>query len=187
MNNGQSLAQRIAQPGKFEKDFIGYLQANDLVVSQSKTIAPVSYYQALSVASASGIVSFFTGTPVQANTNLSDFVRPVAEHAVITGIRIFEGVNATIASTDWVAGANDAGVKNSDITITVNGVKVLDKYPTVDALEGLTTGAVGYIPLAEPIIWAGSTSISIQVDFKGASPAANTNLRFELSGVGLIS
>jgi hypothetical protein len=57
----------------------------------------------------------------------------------------------------------------------------------VDALEGLTTGAVGYIPLAEPIIWAGSTSISIQVDFKGASPAANTNLRFELSGVGLIS
>jgi len=182
-----SIEKRFRNPGLFKLQLVAYLEWAGANVDQEKRVASISFFDSNAQGAAAGTVRFFNGsTFVATNTNLDGFQRPQSEHVVITNIRIAEGVDAVISSTDWIFGTQDPAIKNGLMTITTNGGTQLRNYPMLDAIEGLTTDSIGEISLFEPIIWIGQTPLQIEQVFLIAA-AANTNIRVELVGVGLIA
>lgn len=180
------LEQRLANPKEFELDFYNFWKALKVKTVQEKTLAEQTRYD--SVAVVTGITTLFESEPVNDNTNLTNFTPPESEHQLITQIRIWEGTNAVIADTDWVAGVTNPICQNSKISILNNGITVLDNVPLSEFLPDLTTRDVGLYDLAEPIAWVGQTNLIVQIKSKkGAIIGANTNLRVGLKGLAYVS
>lgn len=184
----QEIRRRFKNPGDIELEFLDYLKAAKLPIDNSKSIASVSYYDAKNTNGA-GVFTFFGSSPlVSANTNVpgNNFVRPASEHAVIYAIRI-ESAAADVAVATFVPGdSGDAALNKSVFTLTNNGVIEEKNFPISEALSGLTTRDQGIILLDEPIIWAGQTELSIQIDTKGFALPAVFATKFKLIGIGLI-
>jgi len=179
------LEARMHNPAVFKQSLLEFLKKNNYTVNREKTIAGLTLYHQQPI-TAAGTYTFFQGVPAVTTTNMNNFIRPQDEHFVVTAFRIFCGNNATIAATDWVAGASLVFAKNAIFTVVTNGVKVVDAMPILEAVEDLTTSDAGYIYLAEPIVWAGQNPFSVAVTTFSAATASD-NLRIEAQGVGLIS
>jgi len=182
------LEKRLANPGIFEKQYFAFWKALKVKVLQQKTLAEQTRYDSHFLNSGS-VTNFFKGTPDQRDTNMgSSFTSAASEHMLVTGIRIWEGVNAVISDTDWTAGASEAAVKNAKMSILNNGTKVLDDVPLSDFLDDLTTRDDGFYDLNEPIAWEGQTDliVSIELTDTGIIPVS-TNLRVGLRGLAYIS
>lgn len=157
-----------------------------------KRVADFIIYDQLAAVSATNL-QFFDGAFSTARSNFpgGSFIMPQSEHAIITAIRFCEGANATITSTNWTYGVNDAIAKNGQLRVTNNGVTVLTDIPLTAFNPGLvsnggTTEDIGIFYLMEPIVLLGQTDIRSQVTFASAPATANLNLRMELHGVRFI-
>lgn len=184
-----SILNRFKRPAQMEEDFIKYLQAAGARIDNSKTIASVSYYHQLDGVLSNNL-SFFTGTRVQGDTNLASFVRPQSEHALIYAIKLWQGDNGgvTIFDSNWTAGSSDSVLQNCQFSITNNSEVELKNYPVTDFQNDLTTKDQGTIFLDEPIIWLGQTELILRLNTatSGTTFSADTPVRFELVGIGLI-
>ena len=188
--NVPNVVQKQLNNGKWFPDmFYKYLKGQGIEIDNDKTLQGVAYFDARAIG---GLTTqrFFVGNAVPGaaqNTNLDTFVRPQTEHAVLWGLRISDVVNvADVRAVDWVAGANDASLKNATISVTINSEVVLRNYPLREALDNLTTRDNGYIPLPILWTWPGQTSLEIVLTpATGQTFTANLNTMIELLGVGL--
>jgi len=182
-----SILNRLKRPAQMEEDFLKYLIAAGATITNSKTIASVSYYHQIALG---GLTSadYFTGELITGNTNLAAFVRPQTEHVIIYAIKAWQGDNdVEVFESQWIAGVADATLQNSTFTITNNSEVELKNYPMVDFHTDLTTKDQGTIFLDEPIIWLGQNELKLSLK---APPTLTFDvavpIRFELIGLGLI-
>ena len=91
-----------------------------------------------------------------------------------------------IRTLDFTQGANDAALKNAQMTVTINGEVVLKDFAVSEALDNLTTRDAGFIPFDVLMTWPGQTSMSIRIDAAdGQTFTANLNAKLVLLGIGL--
>jgi len=179
------LENRFAHPDGWKAGFVKFLAANGVKISLPKTIAELCRYD--QQVAASGVNEFFTGAVDENNTNMrASYTPPEAEHMVVLGIKLLDGVGATIQQTPWGYGASDAAVVNGKYTVETNGVTVIRNMANTAHNPNLTTEDEGMLWLSEPIVWRGQTDLDISMKLLSA-PVANTNVRFEVWGVGTIS
>jgi hypothetical protein len=183
-----SIRKRFATPGLMERQFLDYLEQANLRIDNSKTIASQSLYHQLNV-TANTVNEFFTGTFVQADTNVpgSSFVRPQSEHFVIYAVRILTGTSDTETDVLYTPGnsTGDIGLSNTVATVNNNNITELKNYPLTEALSDLTTRDQGLIMLDEPILWGGQTELKVTLNLK-AGAYTTLAVRIELLGIGLI-
>lgn len=176
----------MRNPNGFKQAILAFFEANKAKVNLNKSIGQLEIYDQQVVAAVTQ-ANFFTGQVAANRTNLlNSFTRPEGEHMIITSIKISDGLAANIEDTDWAIGASTADVKNGLMTVTSNGTVFLKNYPLLAANDEVTDDSRGTIFLSEPIFWAGQTSLEVQVTFPSA-PAATTNLRVSVVGVGTLS
>ena len=154
------LQARFDNPKGFKAALLKYLAENGYKVDREKTIAEIAWFDQR-VCTAGTPIGFFTGQPTANSSNLTNFVRPEAEHQIITHLKIHTGNAINVQDTAWLTGANTAQTRNGQISITTNGVTVLAKMPILQAPIGLTTDDAAVIGLAEPIVWAAQTDIAV--------------------------
>lgn len=182
-----NLEARFAFPDAFKKNLLKFFEANNLRVDQAKSIATMAWYDQQPLPAAGQTLQFFTGAFAVNRTNLpNSFVRPQAEHTIITAVKIYDGNNATIQSTDWNVGCTLPATKNATMTIVANGVTYVRNMPLLQANDEVTDESRGTIYLAEPVIWPAQTDLQISVLFPTA-PAASDNIRLEVVGIGTVS
>jgi hypothetical protein len=185
------ILNRFKNPKAFQNAFMNFLEKNNLVFQQSKTLAELVRYDQKSIGGASS-VQFFAGGFDQGNTNLlNQFTPPESEHMVIWGVRVLstDDVQDPVYNTTWVEGnSNEPTIQNAKLSIKNNSVEVLRDYPLADFIPDLTTKDVGLITLSEPIVWAGqSNCIATLKTADGTSTfTADTGIRIEYIGIGLI-
>ena len=179
------LQRRMEHSGNFKKALLNFFAANGVKVSLDKTIAEVIRYhqQALAV----GVNRFFTGAVATTSTNMNNsFTPPEGEHMIVLGIRFLDGVAAAVEDTAWGYGATVAPTQNGTYQIVTNGIKVLTEIPGTAHNPNLTTDDEGILWLSEPVLWKAQTALDLDLTLLSA-PAANTNGRFEVIGIGLVS
>lgn len=180
------LEARMRNPKGFKDAILAFFAANQAKVNIGKSIGQLEIYDQQAVAGVTQ-ARFFTGQVAANRTNLQNsFTRPEGEHMIITGIKVYDGLAANIEDTDWVLGCSTADVKNGLVTVSSNGTVFLRNYPLVAANDETTDDSRGTIFLSEPIFWAGQTELEVNVTFPSA-PAATTNLRMAVVGVGTLS
>lgn len=182
-----NLEARLAFPKAFQENLIKFFNANNLRVDQAKSIATLAFYDQQPVPAAPQVLQFFSGTFSTSRTNLpNSFVRPQAEHMIITAVQVFDGNNAAIQATDWVTGASLPAVKNATMSIIANGIVYLRNFPLLQGNDEVTDDSRGQIFLPEPILWPAQTDLQITVNFPTAG-AASDNIRIGIIGVGTVS
>ena len=112
---------------------------------------------------------------------------PQGEHFQIAFLRIYEGANAVLNETDWVAGTNDPFLKNATIDIIINGVREWVDVPLISLTRSEEQNDSGYLVFLDPKFWFAQTDLQIVLKPKKAIATANLNVRMELSGCKLIS
>jgi len=179
------LTFRVKFPEAFQKDFAQFWLDIDAKIVQSKVLAELVRYDSLQVGENN---QYFKGVVVPFNSNMIQFIPPESEHFLISAIRIQEGVNADVGTTDWETGSQTNIIKNAQLTIVNNGDTVLQSEPLTQFEADLTTRDVGLVDLKQPIAWIGQTPLVATIALKpGATIPANTNLRLEFIGIGYIS
>ncbi len=200
------IERRIEQPGLLENQFIQYLQAGNYPIDQSKSIGYEVLTHYLDVSGRTN-ASFFTGTFVQAQTNIrGSFVRPQGEHFVIYGIRLYHTTYDGAVDTQFITWqkasyvqTNFAGAplaqpfSNCVYSIINNGVQELKNMPFLMHDNTLVTDERGTLLINQPIVWSGNTELSFNIRtnspanvFAGSPPTDSTLLRVDLVGIGLI-
>jgi len=179
------LTFRVKFPHAFQEEFKAFWVDLKAPILQSKVLAELVRYDSLAVGETN---SYFKGVVTPFNSNMIQFIPPESEHFLISAIRIQEGVNADIGTTDWEAGSQSNIIKNAQMTIINNGDTVLQSEPLTQFEASLTTRDIGLVDLKQPIAWQGQTPLILTVALKpGSVVPANTNLRVELIGIGYIS
>lgn len=181
------IERQIFAPGAFEEAFLAYIEAAELKIDNSKTIAYQVLYQKKDV-SAVNNAQFFTGQIDATLTNVpaSNFTRPQTEHFLIYGIRV-ASVAGVVTAFMTPGQSADPAMNNTVMTITNNKIVVLNQFPFSEMLDGLTTNDQGVIWLDEPILWAGQTELNIALTVKaGLSFPAAFAMQISLIGIGLV-
>jgi len=209
----QSIERNIALPGVEQANFVKYLTAANLPISNSKTIAYQSLYHFLISKSSGGTsttLKFFTGTYDQALTNFpgNNFVLPQSQHFLVTAIQAggWEATNSagatpitkvrkgfTSISSQSVADKTFNTLFNAVYTFTVNGIVMQKDVPLTVFDNTLGTQQRGRFELSQPVLIPSQSDFSLTVSSKGngnlaydASTEVATGLWFELIGIGLI-
>jgi len=178
---------RLKNPGQLEKWYENYMVKAKLTIDNSKTLARITYFDKKVATAQTQIVMFDGQSAYPTASNVQNAVKPQTEHALLWGVRIFTGVNATLNATDWAVGLGAiAELKNARLTIRSNKVTMLIDIPINEALSGLTNRDLGFIPFEEPIIWAGQQTLDFSLDMPVGVVAANTNVMCSLIGMGYI-
>ena len=114
---------------------------------------------------------------------------PQGEHFMICNIRVYEGVNASVNATDWVAGVATAELKNATIDITNNGLRIYKDVPLLNFTRSEEQNDSGYLVLTNPSWWLAQTDFEITLKSADGTTfsTADLNVRFELSGCKYIS
>lgn len=185
---------RKGAPGTLVSLMTNFFQANYGLSDLPKTAADFVLYDQLAVVGLTS-ANFFSGAYSVARSNFpGSFVLPQGEHAIITGIKLLSGANATVTATDWQPGVGDALTKQGLITISINGQIVTTQLPITvfdpNALSATAAGNTsenrGYFYFYEPLVLLGQQQISVNVTWGTAPTTANQNLRVELHGVRFI-
>lgn len=181
------LEQRFANPMQFKKLIQNYLNENKLKIDQSKSIGSIVLYDQQPCVGVTA-VTLFQGVPNAARTNMqNNFVRNQSEHVILTSLRVCDGAAAVLNATDWNIGVADAATKNGLISIQVNGVVYMNRVPLTEFNPDLTDESQGRFDLPEPILWPAQTEIKVSLEWATAPAVANSNIRVELEGIGLLS
>ena len=209
-----SIEKNIALPGVEQANFVKYLTAANLPISNSKTIAYQSLYHFLISKSATvtaTTLKFFNGTYDQALTNFpgNNFVLPQSQHFLVTAIQAggWVATNAAGATPITVVRKGFTAINSQSVasktfnllfsatyTLTVNGIVMQKDIPLTVFDNTLGTQQRGRFELSQPILIPSQSDFSLTVSAKGAgldlTYDANTEvgngLWFELIGIGLI-
>jgi hypothetical protein len=179
--------------GVFAALMVKFFSDNFGKTTLPKRVADFAIYDQLA-AVGNTVITFFAGTYTAARSNFpgGSFTLPDSEHALITGIRIYQGAAATITATVWTPGlSTDAAAVNGLLSIRINGETVITNLPLAlfqpgQVANGGTNEDVGYYYFVEPLVLLGQNQIEVQVTFPAAPATANYNLRFEIHGVRFI-
>jgi len=196
--NPTALLLRRMQEASKEKGgvlvrlMVKFFQDNFGAVTLPKRVADFIFYDQLAAVGAT-VLAFYDGafSPDRSNFPGGTFVLPQSEHALITGVRLLEGANASPDETAWTYGVNDALAKNGTLDVLINGVVVLKSIPLTafqpggSANQG-TNENVGTFFFMEPLVLLGQEDITVRVSFGNAPTTANYNLRVELMGIRFI-
>ena len=181
-------------PGTLVSLMTNFFKANYGLSDLPKTAADFVLYDQLAVVGLTS-ANFFTGAYSTTRSNFpGSFVLPQGEHAIITGLRVAYGANATVAATDWQPGVSDALTKQGLMTISINGqvvttqlpLTVFDNNALAATVQGSTDATRGYFFFYEPLVLLGQQQISCNITWGTAPATANSNLRVELHGVRFI-
>ena len=209
-----SIERNIALPGVEQANFVKYLTAAQLPISNSKTIAYQSLYHFVETSDNTTIATtakFFTGTYDQALTNFpgNNFVLPQSQHFLVTAIQggtwggasntvqtPFTVVNKGFAAIDSQSVADGAvnTLYNAVYTLTVNGIVMQKDIPLTQFDNTLVTDCRGRFKLSQPILIPSQSDFSLVVSAKGNGNLqaisdekdVSNGLWFELIGIGLI-
>jgi hypothetical protein len=110
---------------------------------------------------------------------------PEGEHFIVSAIKMYDGANAALLSTDFTEGVLDALTKHGKLTITNNGSIVLKELP-LTVFSPNNQDDKGIFSLLKPIVWKGNTALTASITFPTAPTTANQNIRIELIGMKLI-
>lgn len=172
-------------PEQLQNSMLDYLEHWGYLVDKNKSLGGIVAFHQQTVATLT-TQTYFSGTPVAGTTNLNTFTRPQGEHFIITQIRVFTGVSATLNNTVWVPGVAAAEVINSQFTFNNNGVNVLPIIPMTVFTQAAENPFSGFYDIPFLIIWGGQENIEIRETLLTAG-IADQNVRFELHGLGLVS
>jgi hypothetical protein len=183
----QKLVAHLKSPFLLQESVVKFFEDRGLNISQQKVLATLIRQNSQAVVGLTN-AAFFTGTlnPSNGSTNMKQFIPSEGEHMLITAIRCLDGAAATFPTTDWQDGVGDATTKNGKFSISVNRTVRLADTPLTVFGEVSTDPDNGYLILDEPILWPGQQELIINVAWDTVPATANQNLRFELSGIGLI-
>lgn len=165
LNNPNFVRERVA----------ALLAANGISIPQNKVVSANHIFAANAVIVGLNSVNII---------NEASF--PEGEHMVILGIRVFTDANATLASTDWIAGVDDAIAKNGFMNVTNSGTIEAKDLPLTAFQPAANFPNAGMVELSKPIIWKGQTALTINLRFPTVPATANLNARVELIGIKLI-
>jgi len=182
------MLKEIASPGNLQREFFSYLEAAQVPFDNSKTIAPVAYYDMKTIESKESVKLFQTDGAFDSNTtnvNGNNYQLEQSAHAVFHSIRLQDGSDGTLTDTDWENAITLSRLKNAKMTISINGVRALRDYPLNEALDGLTTGDVGIIKLPNLLIWPAQTELEIELDLVLAGEQ-DQNIKATLIGMGFV-
>ena len=208
----KSIERNIAMPGVEQANFVKYLTAANLPISNSKTIAYQSLYHFVvtdDTTTTATTAKFFTGQYDQQLTNFpgNNFVLPQSQHFLVTAIQGggFTGTGAaatpftkvakgfTAESSQSVAAKTFNQLFSATYTFTVNGIVMQKEIPLTVFDNTLGTQQRGRFELSQPILIPSQSDISLVVQAKGsanldydASAETATGMWFELIGIGLI-
>jgi hypothetical protein len=198
MKNPTALLMRRMKEAKqgvgvFATLMVKFFMDNFGKTSLPKRVADFAIYDQLAAVGQT-VLLFFSGTYTAARSNFpgGSFTLPDSEHAIITGIRMYQGAAATITATPWTPGiSTDVAALNGILSIRINGETVVTSLPLAvfqpgQIANGGTNEDVGYFYFTEPLVLLGQNQIEAQVQFPAAPATANYNLRFELHGVRFI-
>jgi hypothetical protein len=179
--------------GVFAALMVKFFSDNFGKTSLPKRVADFAIYDQLA-AVGNTVLLFFSGTYTAARSNFpgGSFTLPDSEHAIITGVRMYQGAAATITATPWTPGlSTDVAALNGILSIRINGETVITNLPLAvfqpgQIANGGTSEDVGYFYFTEPLVLLGQNQIEAQVQFPAAPATTNYNLRFELHGVRFI-
>jgi hypothetical protein len=185
------VLQHLSNPANIEELFIKYIERAGLRIDSSKTIAGVAFYHKRQFAAAATSQKFFSGTYINAETNMpgNSFIRPQSEHVLIWAIRVETATGADLFDLIWLPGSGNGSnfMQNTNMTVTTNSEVKIKSYPLSEALNDLTVRENGIIPLSEPIFWGGQQDFVIDVVGQGGKSAVATdNMKLTLIGLGLI-
>jgi hypothetical protein len=181
-------------PGTLVSLMTNFFRANYGDLTIPKTAADFILYDQLRAVGSTQL-NFFNGAFATTRSNFpGQFILPQSEHAIIMGLRIMDGTNATVDATGWQPGVADAAAKNAQINIAINGQIVVTSLPLTgfdtNLLSATHAGETdenrGFFFLYEPLVLLGQQQITASVVFPTASATANYNLRVELHGVRFI-
>jgi hypothetical protein len=181
-------------PGTLVSLMTNFFRANYGDLSIPKTAADFILYDQLRAAGNTQL-NFFSGAYSTARSNFpGQFILPQSEHAIIMGLRILDGANATTEASNWQPGVSDALAKNGQLNVSINGQTVLTGLPNTgfdsNALSATAAGETdenrGFFFLYEPLVLLGQQQITAGMTFPTAPATANYNLRLELHGVRFI-
>jgi len=188
MNRTELFFDQLMNPDAAKKALQAYLAANDVKIDATKSLGDIQLYDQALVAAGTEQITFFKGTPAAAATNMTgQYERSQGEHMVMEGIRLYDGVNAALLSTNWAAGINIDEFKQGYLSLTINGVKYLDRIPLASFLPDLTDRDDGFFPFKSPLLWQAQTSAVTLIEFPTAITGATNNLRVQYEGYGLLS
>ena len=210
----QSIEKNIALPGVEQANFVKYLTAANLPISNSKTIAYQSLYHFVQTSDNTTLATtakFFTGTYDQALTNFpgNNFVLPQSQHFLVTAIQAGGWIGSSNTQqtpftrvSKGFAAINSAGVGssanntlfNATYDFTVNGIVMQKGIPLTQFDNVLLTQQRGRFELSQPILIPSQSDFSLVVSAKGnqtlqyerAVSDSLNGMWFELIGIGLI-
>lgn len=181
-------------PGTLVSLMTNFFKANYGDLTIPKTAADFILFDQLRAVGSTQL-NFFTGAFSTGRSNFpGQFILPQSEHAIILGLRVLDGANATVEATGWQPGVADAAAKNGQINVSINGQVVITGLPMTgfdtNLLSATHAGETdenrGFFFLYEPLVLLGQQQITASVVFPAASATANYNLRVELHGVRFI-
>lgn len=180
------LTRRVMNPNEFQNAFVKFWIGIGAKIVQSKTIAELGRYHAQAVKAQ---MTFFKGVATPFETNMSSFTPAESEHFLISNIKVYQSVGATITDEVWDAGVSAEVLQNAQMTIVNNGVVVLQSQ-SMRAFnnDSVTTRDIANLDLKQPIAWNGQTPLVVTVTLPdGGAIEEGLNLRIELVGIGFIS
>ncbi len=182
------------QPGTLVSLMTNFFKANYGEMTLPKTAADFILYDQLPVVGLTN-AAYFQDAFTTARSNFpGSFILPQSEHAIILGMRLMDGANAAIQSTDWNPGVGDALTKQGLMNISINGQVVLSQLPLTafdtNKLSATAAGETdenrGFFFFYEPLVLLGQNQIAVQIKWATAIATAVQNLRVELHGVRFI-
>lgn len=181
-------------PGTLVSLMTNFFKANYGDLTLPKTAADFILYDQLAVVGTTQ-ANFFQDAYTTNRSNFpGQFILPQSEHAIILGLRVYDGANASVPATEWQPGVGDALTKAGLMSVSINGQVVLTQLPLTafdtNKLSATASGETdenrGYFFFYEPLVLLGQQQIAVQVRWLTAPTTANQNLRVELHGVRFI-
>ncbi len=112
---------------------------------------------------------------------------PQDEHGLVCFIRIYTGVDPALTNTVWQPGIVDPQLINGKFNLDLNGLILLRDIDMSYFTRSVEEPYSGYLQLVSPFLWAAQTNMTITLNLALAVVVANTNMKIEISGPGLIS
>lgn len=170
----QAIVNSFLNPNSFVLNVQNWLSAYTLDYNQAKTIAKtVFFYNAVVVGNP--IVNF-----------LVNGQNPASEHFMISAIKMYDGANAVLLSTNWALGVSDSLGKQGQLTINNAGTNEIINLPFTQFIPATNDSSSGLFILEKPIVWKAQTNLNIQAFFTTAVVTATYNMRIELIGIKMV-
>jgi len=167
-------------------DVLKSFKENGLQITQEKTLAQSTLYDTQTAVVGASQVEFFTGQPTPARSNMISFQKNESEHSFIYGVRLL-GFQPLLGFTE-PRNLLDAAVSAATISISINGVTTLKRFPVSSfSTSSISGDDYAAFSLHVPIIWGGQQEMKLTLNTEVAGGfAVAQRFKAELIGFSLI-